>query len=86
MNVTKMEEVIDAVRLEAATAAARWPPYNSAHEAFAVLLEEVDELWDHVKTNQKKRDVAAMRAEAIQIAAVAVRFAHDVCDETTGRK
>lgn len=71
---------------EAAIAANKWPPMNSAHEAYAVLLEEVDELWDHVKTNQTKRDVAAMRKEAIQVAAMALRFAHDVCDGGRGRK
>lgn len=64
----------------------KWPPFNSAHEAYGVLLEEVDELWDHVKTNQKCRDLPAMRKEALQVAAMALRFALDVCDETRGRK
>jgi len=63
-----------------------WPPYNSAHEGYGVLAEEVDELWDHVKTNQKRRDLRAMRQEAIQVAAVAMRFAIDLCDEERGRK
>jgi hypothetical protein len=47
--------------VEAGTATTAWPPFNSAHEGFAVLKEEVDELWDHVKTNQKRRDIEAMR-------------------------
>lgn len=63
-----------------------WPPFNSAHEGFAVLKEEVDELWEHVKTNQRKRDIPAMRKEAIQVAAMAMRFALDVCDELNGRR
>jgi hypothetical protein len=70
--------------------ASKWPLYNSAHEGYGVLAEEVDELleaaglelvtagvnrlWVHVKVNQKRRDVDAMRAEAIQVAAVAIRF------------
>jgi len=67
-------------------ATALWPPFNSAHEGFAVLMEEVDELWEHVKTNQKRRDIEAMRKEAIQVAAMAYRFAREVCDEGRGRK
>jgi len=63
-----------------------WPKYNSAHEAMGVLLEEVDELWDHVKVKQKRRDIGAMRKECLQIAAVAIRFARDVCNEEVGRK
>jgi hypothetical protein len=71
---------------EAYGASLRWPPFNSAHEGYAVLLEEVEELWAHVMTNQKKRDIAAMRKEAIQVAAMAIRFAHDICDGERGRK
>jgi hypothetical protein len=71
---------------EADTASDNWLPFNSAHEGFAVLLEEVDELKAHVWTNQKKRDLAAMRKEAIQVAAMAIRFAVDVVDCDRGRK
>lgn len=53
-------------------------PMRSAHEGFAILLEEVDELWDEVK--KKESDRAKMRAEALQVAAMAIRFAQDVCD------
>lgn len=71
---------------EANRAAAMWPPFNSAHEGFAVLLEEVEELKAHVWTNQKRRDLAAMRREAVQVGAMALRFIRDVCNEERGRK
>jgi NTP pyrophosphatase (non-canonical NTP hydrolase) len=71
---------------EVSRAEAQWPPMNSAHEAYAVLLEEVDELWEHVKTKQSKRDIPAMRKEALQVAAMAIRFARDICDGGRGRK
>lgn len=74
------------VRGEVARASRLWPRFNSAHEAFAVLDEERDELWSHVKTKQSLRDLEDMRNEAIQVAAMAVRFAAEVCDAETGRK
>lgn len=52
--------------------------YNSAHEAYGVLAEEVDEFWDEVKKKRSKRDPAAMRAELKQIAAVAIRAMTDL--------
>lgn len=81
-----MHDVLDAIGNEVERASAAWPPHNSAHEGYAVLLEEVDELKAHVWTNQKRRDLDAMRKEAIQVAAMAVRFVLDVCNEERGRK
>lgn len=80
-----IDAVMTKVFKEIETAMGNWPTFNSAHEGFAVLKEEVDELWEHVKTNQKKRDIPAMHKEAIQIAAMAIRFAVDVANEERGR-
>lgn len=63
-----------------------WPDMNSAHEGYGVLLEEMDELKAHVWTNQKRRLLSDMRKEAIQVAAMAIRFVVDVCNEERGRK
>lgn len=71
---------------EIARAIELWPPFSSAHEGFAILLEEVDELKAHVWTNQRRRNLSEMRKEAIQVATMALRFAAEVCDEERGRK
>jgi hypothetical protein len=55
------------------------PKFNGAHEGWAVILEEVDELWDEVKVRANKRRRDKMRKEALQIAAMALRFALEVC-------
>lgn len=80
-----LEDTLPAIGAELRRALS-WPAMNSAHEGYGVLLEEVDELWDWVKTKQKNRDLKAMRTEALQIAAMAIRFAVEVCNEETGRK
>jgi hypothetical protein len=52
---------------------------KSAHEGYAVILEELDELWDEVKRKQSKRRPDKMRKEAVQVAAMALRFVMDLC-------
>lgn len=49
------------------------------HEGYAVILEELDELWDEIK--KRNPDKKRARAEAIQVAAMALRFVADVCGE-----
>lgn len=44
--------------------------FNSTHEGFAVMNEEVDEMWDEIKKNNTELAIA----EAIQVAAMAIRF------------
>ena len=46
----------------------------SLHESYAILLEEVDELWDAIKAKGGRDDI---EAEALQIAAMAIRLIND---------
>lgn len=77
---------IGLVDLEYKRAAGRWGAFNSAHEGYAILLEEVDELWAEVKRKPSVRDLEVMRAEAVQVAAMALRFLVDVCTERGVRR
>lgn len=80
MSTRDKGTVLDEVAAELARARAKFPrPQASAHEGFAILDEERDELWDEVKDNHPDR-IERMRAEAIQVAAMAIRFIEDVCD------
>lgn len=71
--VTILEIMVELSRIDD-----KFPPYNSAHEGYAIILEEMDELKDHVWVKQEKRDYIGMRGEALQVAATALRFARDV--------
>lgn len=75
-----LDWLLDEIRHEVRRAEGKHRPMNSAHEGYAVLLEEVDELWDEVKKQNEARSKDAMRKEAIQIAAMAIRFIRDVTD------
>jgi NTP pyrophosphatase (non-canonical NTP hydrolase) len=57
--------------------------FKGSHEGYAVLLEEVDELWSEIK--KKDRDFDKMKKECIQIAAMAVKFYEDICEEKNER-
>ena len=48
--------------------------FHNQHEAYAVILEEIDELWDEIKKNHKNYDLEAQRTEAKQAAAMLVRL------------
>ena len=52
---------------------ARYGNFASTHEAIGVALEEWDELREALRTN----NLGAIRAEAIDLAAVLVRLAHE---------
>lgn len=83
--MTLLHAILIDVEEETTRATSNFPAMNSAHEGFAVLHEEFDELKKHVWTNQKNRDLEEMRTEAIQVAAMAIRFVHDICDGGRGR-
>ncbi len=72
------EQVIEAVKRELARVDATFAPYHSAHEGWAVMYEEVCELWDEVRVTQSNRSLERMRKEAIQVAVTAIRFATNV--------
>ena len=70
-------KIDDLVYAELYVATQRYGTFNSYHEGYAVIREEVDELWDEIKGVQ---DIDEMKKEAIQIAAMAIRFIMDLCE------
>ena len=62
---------------ELADAREKYPtPFRSLHEAYAVLLEEVEEFW--IVVREKNQSEEAALTELTQIAAMAQRAAEDL--------
>lgn len=88
-------EFQELVSTELEFAVHQFPPMNSMHEGYAVILEEVDELWEEVKRKQipdfdesnrdldrkAMRNQAAIISELVQIAAMCERLYCDVASD-----
>jgi len=70
--------VFDDVRSELFRAMRKHAPMYSPHDGYGKLLEEVEELWDEIRKKEKHHSKERMRGEAIQIAAMALRFIIEV--------
>ena len=70
------QRVLSDIYIELNAATAKFGKFNSHHEGWAVLREEVDELWDAIKENGT---VDEIRAEAVQVGAMAMRLILDCC-------
>ena len=78
-NEKVIDEIQSLIKHEMLKASSKFGAFHNAHEGYAVLLEEVDELWDAVKLNQNNpnREVE-LQHEALHVAAMALRFLYDV--------
>jgi hypothetical protein len=67
-------DAFKAVCEELRAATTKFGAFHNSHEGYAVLKEEVDELWDEIKANRNN----GAREEAVQVAAMAIRFLIDL--------
>lgn len=68
-----LASALDAVLHELHRAVSKHPPFPSVHHGYAVMAEELDEVWEAVKAD----DLAGAQREAVQVAATALRFLLD---------
>ena len=68
----KIDGFLAQVETEYLKARAKFGDFKSPHEGYAVIFEELDELWDLVKENQGRS--VKTREECIQIAAMAMAY------------
>lgn len=73
----RIDAALAQVRREVLSAQKKFGPMASPHEGYAVIQEEVDELWHEVKHGSR----TSAHPEAVQVAAMAVRFLVDLYGE-----
>ncbi len=78
LTPTRDAIAINSIADEVMRARRSHEPLNSAHEAYSVILEELDEFWDEVKRKRADRNPEAMLKELIQCGAMCVRAASDL--------
>lgn len=73
-----------AAQHELERACAKHPPLHSLHEAYAVILEEVEEFKAEVWKQTRARDALAIHDELVQIAAMCARTVQDCLPSADG--
>jgi hypothetical protein len=56
-------------------------PMGGLHEAYAIILEELEEFWEEVRKKAKDRSNADMLFELVQVAAMCQKTAEDLLAE-----
>lgn len=75
----KLETALLLVKKEVVFASENYRPIKSAHEGYAIIKEEFDELWEAVKKIKNPDEInVEMEIEAIHTAAMCVRFLMDL--------
>lgn len=67
-----MQEYFKQIEEELSGALTQHGDFKSLHEAYGVLLEELDEIWDEIK--MKKPDKNRIYIESKQLAAMALKL------------
>lgn len=74
----KLEDAVEIDTELSRIEAKNGPMYHSLHEAYGVMLEELDEVWEITKLKRQNRNPEDLRKELIQVAATAIRAIHSI--------
>ena len=73
MNTTLLNDVIQDIKYELARALKHGEQFSSMHEAYGVILEEVDEFWELTRLKKRDRKAEDIHDELVQISAMAIK-------------
>ena len=71
------DEAFEAVQNEYLLATEKFGPFVSRHEGLAIIWEEFEGLKEKVFTKHDLEGIYGMQREAVQLAAMAIRFVVD---------
>lgn len=74
----RRHRILEMIDIEFGRAINKFKPLHSGHEGKAVIEEELEELWKEVMENRPSG--AAATREAIQVAAMAMRYVYDLSE------
>lgn len=69
-----VDRALTEILAELKAAQEEFASFHSPHEGWAVILEEVEEMWNEIKANNTELSIR----EAIQVAAMALRYIVDM--------
>ncbi|MHB8361765.1 MAG: hypothetical protein ACYDAO_03365 [Thermoplasmataceae archaeon] len=69
------DSIINEIEVEKLSARNKYGVFKSKHEAYAVILEELDEFWESIK---KKEDQQKTRKELIQVTTACIMALEDL--------
>lgn len=75
----RLDRALGTMRDELLAAMTKHAPMHSPHEGHSVIREELEELWEHVRSDTGQSRAA--RKEAFQVAAMGLRYALDLCSD-----
>lgn len=79
MENKTIQEIANEMARECTRATEIHGPMRGLHEGYAVILEELDELWAEIK--KKQPDKTQLRKETVQLGAMCLKIIHNVIDQ-----
>jgi hypothetical protein len=76
-EVVEIQKIQVAIKAELQRATKLYGPYNSPHEGYAVILEQLDAAWEAIKVD----DFKTAKQEMVKVASGCVRFIMDTRTE-----
>ncbi|OLS27710.1 MAG: hypothetical protein HeimC2_10700 [Candidatus Heimdallarchaeota archaeon LC_2] len=76
--IDRIDNILQEFKLEYLEARITHKGLHSYHEGYAVLKEEIEELWDEIKKRSPVND--KLFKEAIQVGAMALAFIHELLE------